>query len=317
MSCVTSQRQCLVGWPTSMKTFPATRERGPNLPLHTGANVQDFKSASFNEYLEQLTKSTVMSTNAIHRDFKSKNVLLRDDLTAIIGDFGLAVRFEPGKPPGDTHGQVRAHFINIWVTVAQNDPVFLPHRYDGSGLKSFFFTCVCVSGGYEALHGSRGARGSHQLPAGLFLEDRHVCYGPCAVGAGVTLLWSWRWVQRCKNAPLHTGERSISFRLTWSYLPCVKDFILAAGVVLEKEGKFCVWHFLWCFPFCYLVDLVRYDWRIHVAIRGWSGPASIPGGSTGCGSAQKDASSHEGLLAQASGEQQWENYRPQFFSPLL
>uniref|UniRef100_A0A8B9JCX0 Serine/threonine-protein kinase receptor n=1 Tax=Astyanax mexicanus TaxID=7994 RepID=A0A8B9JCX0_ASTMX len=41
-----------------------------------------------------------------HRDFKSKNVLLRTDLTAIIADFGLAVRFEPGKPPGDTHGQV-------------------------------------------------------------------------------------------------------------------------------------------------------------------------------------------------------------------
>nr|XP_046148846.1 activin receptor type-2B [Oncorhynchus gorbuscha] len=41
-----------------------------------------------------------------HRDFKSKNVMLRTDLTAIIGDFGLAVRFEPGKPPGDTHGQV-------------------------------------------------------------------------------------------------------------------------------------------------------------------------------------------------------------------
>lgn len=53
-------------------------------------------------------KSTVVSTISIHRDFKSKNVLLRDDLTAVIGDFGLAVRFEPGKPPGDTHGQVWA-----------------------------------------------------------------------------------------------------------------------------------------------------------------------------------------------------------------
>ncbi|MBN3286288.1 AVR2B protein, partial [Polyodon spathula] len=41
-----------------------------------------------------------------HRDFKSKNVLLKADLTAVIADFGLAVRFEPGKPPGDTHGQV-------------------------------------------------------------------------------------------------------------------------------------------------------------------------------------------------------------------
>lgn len=35
--------------------------------------------------------------------------MLREDLTAVIGDFGLAVRFEPGKPPGDTHGQVSNH----------------------------------------------------------------------------------------------------------------------------------------------------------------------------------------------------------------
>lgn len=45
-------------------------------------------------------------TRCVHRDFKSKNVLLKSDLTAVLADFGLAVRFEPGKPPGDTHGQV-------------------------------------------------------------------------------------------------------------------------------------------------------------------------------------------------------------------
>uniref|UniRef100_A0A336LB80 Serine/threonine-protein kinase receptor n=1 Tax=Culicoides sonorensis TaxID=179676 RepID=A0A336LB80_CULSO len=41
-----------------------------------------------------------------HRDFKSKNVLLKDDLTACIADFGLALVFKPGEPCGDTHGQV-------------------------------------------------------------------------------------------------------------------------------------------------------------------------------------------------------------------
>ncbi|XP_030347700.1 activin receptor type-2B isoform X2 [Strigops habroptila] len=54
-----------------------------------------------------------------HRDFKSKNVLLKNDLTAVLADFGLAVRFEPGKPPGDTHGQVivlfNNHILKSWA----------------------------------------------------------------------------------------------------------------------------------------------------------------------------------------------------------
>ncbi|CAH1971214.1 unnamed protein product [Acanthoscelides obtectus] len=41
-----------------------------------------------------------------HRDFKSKNVLLKSDMTACIADFGLAIIFKPGESCGDTHGQV-------------------------------------------------------------------------------------------------------------------------------------------------------------------------------------------------------------------
>lgn len=41
-----------------------------------------------------------------HRDFKSKNVLLKQDLTACIADFGLALKFEPGKGFNETHPQL-------------------------------------------------------------------------------------------------------------------------------------------------------------------------------------------------------------------
>ncbi|XP_037943017.1 activin receptor type-2B-like [Teleopsis dalmanni] len=52
------------------------------------------------------TKTEGLKPSIAHRDFKSKNVLLKADLTACIADFGLAMIFQPGKPCGDTHGQV-------------------------------------------------------------------------------------------------------------------------------------------------------------------------------------------------------------------
>lgn len=45
-------------------------------------------------------------TSFFSRDIKSKNVLLKNNLTACIADFGLALKFEAGKSAGDTHGQV-------------------------------------------------------------------------------------------------------------------------------------------------------------------------------------------------------------------
>jgi activin receptor type-2B len=48
-------------------------------------------------------KSFPPKPSVAHRDFKSKNVLLRSDLSAVISDFGLAVKFKLGDEPGDSH----------------------------------------------------------------------------------------------------------------------------------------------------------------------------------------------------------------------
>ncbi|KAL2096748.1 hypothetical protein ACEWY4_005955 [Coilia grayii] len=112
--------------------FIAAEKRGTNLQMelwlitefHERGSLMDYLKGNAVSWAELCLMSESMSRGLAylhedmpyrvgepkpaiaHRDFKSKNVLLKTDLTAVIADFGLAVRFEPGKPPGDTHGQV-------------------------------------------------------------------------------------------------------------------------------------------------------------------------------------------------------------------
>ena len=63
------------------------------------------------------TKLDVHKPSVAHRDFKSRNVLIRSDMTACVADFGLALVFEPTKNVGYTHGQVRGICIYNSVCV--------------------------------------------------------------------------------------------------------------------------------------------------------------------------------------------------------
>jgi len=66
-----------------------------------------------------LAKSLGDKPIVAHRDFKSRNVLLRDDFTVCIADFGLALVLD--HHPGDVHGQVfECQFIGLCHSTIPN-----------------------------------------------------------------------------------------------------------------------------------------------------------------------------------------------------
>ena len=60
----------------------------------------------------------------LRRDIKTKNVLLKNNMTACIADFGLALKFEAGKSAGDTHGQVQYSVESTIIYYSSPFPAF-------------------------------------------------------------------------------------------------------------------------------------------------------------------------------------------------
>ena len=107
-SCATSLRRQPAAWPTSMKTSRDTRtDTSPPSLIGTPST---YEPIYHDDGISQGTQSDLWyfsSFSVFFRDIKSKNVLLKNNLTACIADFGLALQFEAGKSAGDTHGQVQ------------------------------------------------------------------------------------------------------------------------------------------------------------------------------------------------------------------
>ena len=59
----------------------------------------------------------------VHRDFKSRNVLIKSDLTCCIGDFGSACAFPAGSENEEAKAQVRYNFLyfQLFLTVVLLD----------------------------------------------------------------------------------------------------------------------------------------------------------------------------------------------------
>ncbi|KAE8277949.1 Activin receptor type-2B [Larimichthys crocea] len=101
--------------------YIAAEKRGSHLEaelwliteFHERGSLSDFLKGNIVSWSElcHIAESMACGLAYLHEDIPDRrerdpNRPSLTDLTAVIGDFGLAVCFEPGKPPGETHGQV-------------------------------------------------------------------------------------------------------------------------------------------------------------------------------------------------------------------
>lgn len=198
------------------------------------------------------------------RDIKSKNVLLKNNLTACIADFGLALQFEAGKSAGDTHGQVRA----VAGMVDYGSAIVIP-SIQAPGRMLEYWLCY---GQISHLTFCRWERGATWRPRFWRAPSTSSATPSCA--STCTLL-GWCCGSWCLGAPPPTVRPTT----------CCKSL---PTVVIRTA-------------FTYVLDTCRSGGRVHAAVRRGGGPASISGGHAGGGRSQEAEALPARLLAETHG----------------
>lgn len=141
-SCATSLRRRPAAWLTSMRTSRDTKtDTSPPLLTGTLAKPKWIVVTGVLRSMDQHWRC-FPSFLLCFRDIKSKNVLLKSNLTACIADFGLALKFEAGKSAGDTHGQVRFTVKCANINYASSSLVYCIFWADETNF--FFLKCFVM-----------------------------------------------------------------------------------------------------------------------------------------------------------------------------
>ena len=124
--------------------------------------------------LEFLHEETPQRNAIAHRDFKSKNVLIKDDLTACISDFGLALVLEPGLGSN----------TNIQVAQVGTTRYMAPEVWIAKVLLEFVLFMKFIILKYIL-----GVGMSYFIRKEFFCKSWHVCMRPCFMGIGLKMYY--------------------------------------------------------------------------------------------------------------------------------
>lgn len=96
-------------------------------------------------FLHEEMETPLRKPTIVHRDLKSKNILVKADMTACIGDFGLAMQCSGGRTGDESHGQVgtRRYMAPEVLEGATEFSAFAFRQIDVYAAALIIWECLC------------------------------------------------------------------------------------------------------------------------------------------------------------------------------